>query len=254
MCLACSSTIGGALADPPHFRIIPLTLSIIVIICLCGVFCFGPLSLYLTWLGAVNRRNRPTVMAGTWDFVALIAGLSGFLIFGGGMLLALLQSSIRALFSGNFAAFHLAWEAEHLAWMVIALVYFLSVAGLVFFSLRSRIHSLSVYNMNRDQMELVIETTLAEMGLSATRFGNVWAQDHGIVSLDTFPGFRHATVRFLVSDERLREELERALRLRLSTVFMMPNPIAVWITSASMFCLFFALACVGLLWFIFFAG
>src|SRR5262245_15833948 len=78
-----------------------------------GVFCLTPLAMYLLWLAAVNRRDRPTVVSGVWDFIALVAGLSGFLIFGAPIAVLALQSNARYGLRGNFEQLRTAWNQEN---------------------------------------------------------------------------------------------------------------------------------------------
>jgi hypothetical protein len=208
----------------------------LLLILLSGVFCLAPLALYLSWLGSVNRRPRPTVVGGGWDFAWLLAGLSGFLLFGGGLLVAAVQSSVRYAFRGNWQRLQEVWGQEGPVWGVVALSYLLFVGGLAALVIASRLRTLSVYNIDRPSVESAIETALAEAGVPASRFGNVWSNGGPVVAIDFFSGLRHATVRLLSQDPRLREELERNLRQRLTAAAPADAPVATLLYSAAIGC------------------
>jgi hypothetical protein len=208
----------------------------LLVILLCGVFCLAPLALYLSWLGSINRRPRPTVVGGEWDFVWLLAGLSGFLLFGGGLLVAGLQSSVRYAARGNWQQVRDAWGQEGTAWVIVAAGYLLAVGGLSALVIASRLRTLTVFNIDRPEAEAAIDAALSEAGVSASRFGNVWSNDRPVVSIDAFAGLRHVSVRLLGPDPRAREELERALRQKLGAAPPSDAPVAAWLYSAAISC------------------
>lgn len=232
-----------------------MALQIIITSLLCGVFCLGPLALYLMWLGALNRRSRPTVVGGPWDFVALVAGLAGFLLFGGAVVLAGADTAARSALGGNWAQLRGAWGADRIVWFALTAGYLVFVGGFLAFGVWGRVRTLAVYNLTRERAETAVESVLAETGVPAARFGNVWATGGShVVAVDVFPGFRHVTVRLLASEPRVREELERGLRTRFEAVPVGDNPIAVWVTTAAVSCLIAALGCVLMLYYIFYAA
>src|SRR6187402_3974874 len=101
----------------------------ILVLCIAAVFCLVPLSIYLQWLALITRRDRPTVLSGQWDFVGLAAGLSGFVLFGGGLVLSLVQSNFRYWMRGNFESLRAAWGQEKVTWSLLALLYIAIVVG-----------------------------------------------------------------------------------------------------------------------------
>src|SRR5207249_4339098 len=105
------------------------------------------------WLTLITRRDRPTILYGKWDFAALLGGLSGFVLFGGGLLLLLLQSNFRFFVRGNFEALRDAWDQEHLAWSVTVGFYLLVVVGGSVLTLLSRRNMLVVYNVDPGRFE-----------------------------------------------------------------------------------------------------
>lgn len=224
-----------------------MLLPLIVTFCLCAVFCITPLALYLTWLGAVNKRSKTTVFGGGWDFILATAGLSGFLLFGGGVLVSALQSNLRFAARGNWQQLQQAWGEERLVWGLLAFGYLLLVGGAVLWNVLVRSRSLSVYNVARDPIELAIDEVLAGVGVPASRFGNVWADGRQLVQLDYFNAFRHASVKILTTDDRLAEELDRGLRKRLAEVPPADGQAAAWLISASITCLVTVLCAILLL-------
>lgn len=215
----------------------------LLVVLLCGAFGLAPLALYLSWLASVNRRPRPTVVGGGWDFVWLLGGLSGFLIYGGGLLVAGLQSNVRYAVRGNWQQVRDAWGHERITWAAIAVGYLLAVAGLAALVIASRLRTLSVFNIDRHEAEAAIDAALAEAGVSASRFGNVWSNDRPVVAIDAFTGLRHVSVRVLSPDPRAREELERALRPRLAAAPPAGAPVAAWLYSAAISCGVAVLCC-----------
>ena len=131
-------------------------LSFTLVFCLGAVFSLAPLAIYLLWLATLNRRLHPTVLAGGWDFAALLGGLAGFILFGGGLFLSLLQSNARILFRGNVEAMRDAWGQENVTWVVTVAVYLLIVVGSVLLTLASRRRTLVVYNVDPGQFEAAI--------------------------------------------------------------------------------------------------
>ena len=226
-----------------------MALPFIVILCLCGVFCLAPLSLYLAWLATVNRRQQPTVFGGGWDFACLLAGLSGFLVFGGGLLVAGLQSNFRYAARGNFQAVRAAWGEEGYVWGLIALGYLLVVAGAVALVVASRWRTLVVYNIDRERAEMVIGDALAEIGVNATRFGNIWGEGPGVIAIDALQGLRNVSVKVTTPDPRLAEELLRALRKRLPEAMAAEDSIAGAISTTSVACFVVMLCCMLLIGF-----
>src|ERR1051325_5142693 len=56
-----------------------------------------PLSTYLLILGLVNRRRSPLMVPGTWDFVGVLFGASGFILAGGWFLFYIIGNQSRSL-------------------------------------------------------------------------------------------------------------------------------------------------------------
>jgi len=210
-----------------------LSFNFILVVCLAAVCCLTPFALYLYWLSGVNRRPHPTVMCGAWDFTDLILGLSGFILFGGGLLLSLLQSNVRFLMRGNFEAVRAAWGQDRQTWAILAMLYALIVVGGVLFTLRARRRSLVVYNVE----PAVFESTLAEVfdtiGVPVERRGNEWVGGVPLLELEPFPAGNTVTVRWLSDDDRLFQEIERQLREAVVAISSGDNLSARWMMSGA---------------------
>ena len=206
----------------------------LLLICVGGVFCLAPLGLYLSWLAALNRRPRPTVLPGPWDFVALLCGLSGFLTAGGAVAFAGVMSNARILLRGNATQAWGVWTAEYVVWFLFAAGFILLVVGVVAGGAWVRAGSLSVYNLARPPAEAAVAAALSGCGLPAGRAGDRWGDAAGGVTVRTFDALRHVTVRVVGDDPRRREALARALARELAAAPADPtNLTAVWLGSAS---------------------
>ena len=209
-------------------------MALVVLICLGGVACLTPLAIYLWWVAGLNRRRRPVVVPAAWDFVALLAGLSGFLLFGGGVLVALAQSNARVVFRGNAERFQSAIDAEWRAWAVVASAYLLLMVGGIGLALLVRARGLAVYNIDRGRADAAVDAALADLGIPATRAGDLWSRAGAeLVEVRAFDGFRHVTVWLAADDLRLRQDIERAVRGRLASTAGADNPIVPYLSSAA---------------------
>src|SRR5207248_922882 len=133
-----------------------------------------PLALYLLWVALVTRRDRPTVISGPWDFAALVAGLSGFILFGGGLVLGLLQSNFRYWMRGNLEPLRAAWGNEKYTWLLLAFLYVMLVVGIVALTLASRLRWLVIYNIEPGVLETSVAEVFEHLGRPVERRGNTW--------------------------------------------------------------------------------
>lgn len=203
---------------------------------LAGVFSLAPLLLYLLWVSLLVRRRRPTVIAGHWDFAALLAGLSGFMLFGGGLLLFLLQSNVRFLIRGNFEALRDAWAKEYIAWLVTILLYALFVVGGSFLTLQSRRRSLVIYNVEPEQFEAMLIEVFDQLGRPVERRGNLFVGGLPLCEVDSFAAGKTATLRWVSDDRLLFQEVERHIREAVLPLGAVENPAARWLSTATVGC------------------
>lgn len=221
--------------------------SFILVVCLAAVFCLAPLALYLLWLTVLNRRSRPTIIRGSWDFAILLAGLSGFILVGGGLLLTLLQSNVRFWMRGNFEALRDAWGQEQFTWSLIVIAYLLVVVGGAVLALLARKRMLVVYNIEPAQFEAVLADVCEELGRPVERRGNLWVGGIPLFELEPFAAGQSVAVRWLSDDVRFFEEVERRLREVVQKLPSGDHPAARWLMTAAISCLLFLIFCTILL-------
>lgn len=220
----------------------------VLVVCLAGVFCLAPLSAYLLWLGTVNRRQRPTVVNGAWDFAALLLGLSGFLLYGGALLLSLLQSNVRYWMRGNLEALRDAWGQEKVAWSLVVAAYLVFVVGGAVVTLLARRRTLVVYNVEPGPFEATLAEVFDQIGRPAERRGNVWsAGAMPLCELEPFAAGQTVMLRWVADDRPLFQEVERHLRAAVTGLPTADTPAARWLMSGAVGSAVVAVACTGLL-------
>lgn len=228
-----------------------------VTICFSVLFCLAPASFYLCWLAGVNRRDKPTVVGGTWDFVGVLAALSGFLIAGGGLLLSLVSNNGQLFTDGNVDRLKMVFETQWMTWLSILIGYAALVGIAATVGAKGRKHWLAVYNLDADTAERVIDAALERSGLPARRQGDQWVEQtpggRRLVEAKTFHGTAHTTIRVVVPHDRQREEIERHLRSELAAAETGPGPAAPWFTSIAVGSVIIVVGIVGLIsYFVFF--
>jgi hypothetical protein len=221
----------------------------ILVVCLVAVFCLTPLALYLFRLALVTRRDHPTVISGQWDFVALVAGLSGFILFGGGLVLSLLQSNMRYWMRGNFESLRSAWGQDKVTWIILASIYVLLVIGIVGLTLASRRRSLVVYNVDPAAFEVTVLEVFEQLGRPIERRGNLWIGAEPLFELEPFAGGHTVTLRWVSDDRLLFQEVDRLLREALRNVLTDENATTRWLMAIAGGLGFWAVCCFGLLLF-----
>jgi hypothetical protein len=198
-----------------------------------AILCLTPLALYLFRFALITRREHPTVITGPWDFVALVVGLSGFILVGGGLLLSLLQSNMRYWMRGNLEAFRSAWIQDGPTWIILASIYILLVIGVVALTLASRRRSLVVYNVEPAVFEATVTEVFEHLGRQLERRGNMWLGEGPLFILEPFNGGNTVTLRWISGDETLFQEVERLLREALRSVTTDDNVASRWLMAAA---------------------
>ena len=212
-------------------------------LCFAGVFCLTPLAVYLLWLAAVNRRARPTAVSGTWDFIALVAGLSGFLLLGAPIAITALQSNARYWTRGNFEQLRSAWNQERVTWLIVAGGYVASVATAVAVGTIRRKNTLAVYAVDHEGLARTINDEVAVTFGPIPQTGYAW-EPH--VRLEPFAGMGHALVRIASPDAAKAVEFERRLRDAIPLVAPAARTPAAWIQIAAIGCAIGAICSLGL--------
>ncbi len=231
-----------------------MTVPFFLVVCFAGVFCLIPLSLYLFGLALLTRRDQPTVLSGPWDFAGLVAGLSGLILFGGGLVLALLQSNVRHLMRGNLESLRAAWGQEKATWLLLAGLYLVVVVGSIALTLAARRRSLVVYNIDPAAFEATLGEVFEHLGRPVERRGNLWVGGVPLFELDRFEAGRTVTLRWLAQDRTLFQEVERLLREAMSNHPSDENPASRWLMAAAGGLGFWAVFCLGLLLVYVFSG
>jgi hypothetical protein len=224
-----------------------LVLPFILAICLCGVFCLIPLAMYFMWLAQVTRREHPKPISGQWDFAALLLGLSGFIVFGGGLLLTLCQSNFRYWMRGNFEALRAVWIQERVTWTLLVVFYLLIVTGIAGLTLLARRRSVVVYNVEPAAFEALLAEVFDQLGRPVERRGRLWVGGTPLCAVDTFEAGRTVTLRWVSDDERLFEEVDRQLRAALATQSTGDNPASRWLMAGAVGSAATIACCFGLL-------
>ena len=208
-----------------------------MLVLLSAVACFAPLGAYLIVLGRHHRRPEVTVRSGRADFTLLLAGLSGFLLVLGIGVLSAAQSNARFLIRGNAAQIRAVFDEERNAWAVTAVGYLLAVAIPVGLTLHARRRTLAVTNIDWADLERTIDETTTELGLTTTRFGNVWSDGRDLIAADMNWSLHFAAVRLLTHDPRLAQELEIVLRKKLNAIEGPQGAVGLWLHTAGLTCL-----------------
>ena len=104
------------------------------------------------------------------DFLALVGGLSGFLLFGLLIFVTVVQSNTRYGLRGNGAQLRELWDREKGYWLATAGAYVGMVAAAVIVGYARRGRTLSVYGVDPDGTLAVIDGEVAWVaGYGATR-------------------------------------------------------------------------------------
>ncbi len=140
-----------------------------------------PLAVYCLYLSHLNGRSTPTLIAGSWDFGALLLGLSGFLVLSGPLFITLINSTWRALAYGGWANLRSIGRGEALAGTIMATGYFLILLGLIPLLVRSRRRVTAIYNVNVATVEPALVGVLDDLGYP-------WKREQGALLIGPKPG------------------------------------------------------------------
>ena len=136
-------------------------------------FLLPPLALYRLTLGWINRRPRPVLTAGTWDFAGVLFATSGFLLIGGPALLSSLDEKSRLFWLlGDAESSKTASGGNGIFWIAVRLGYFAVVAGGAAFTLWRCRRLTAVYNVDSREIFTALEQVFQNIGLNAQRTGD----------------------------------------------------------------------------------
>jgi hypothetical protein len=233
------------------------------------VFLF-PLALYSLALAYVNWSSRPVLVSGLWDCIALLFGLSGFLLF-----------TLPTLLFGGIARFIAILpgiegvDPEFRPWLVF-IAYYSAVACGMALLLAVRRHKTVIYNVDTELFRERLSQVLTSLGLDhvnlsgrliiapAEAFTTAPAPDqagaaitadpvhvhasrelpmkaftappggprYAEVSLDTFQMLCHVTLHWETYTPYFRREIEDRLERSLGDD-PVDNPAAAWLLGFS---------------------
>ncbi len=206
-----------------------------------------PLALYCMALSGVNRRERPALVRGSWDFVGVMCAASGMLLWTVPTLMTQLYRGAITTNPGldepqSFEVLLGHW------WIVWACYYGLLIAGAVLLLLlRSTVTA--IYNVDAEQVPRRLLDALRNLGYdfaqndqnqtmiapakSLTPGSGVAPAFTAAVEIEPFPGMAHATLHWYTGEKRLRDQVERELAKQLAQARPADNPASVWFLGAS---------------------
>jgi hypothetical protein len=164
------------------------------------VFLLPPLAFYLLVLGWINRRPRPVMMGGAWEFAGVLFALSGVLLIGGPAFLASVDEKsrwfwllgetepARASSAGSETQLGRPTPAELGAtepargwsdagwttnlWTIVRLLYLVVVAVGAGFILWGSRRLTSIYNVHAAALFTALELAFQRLGLATDRTGD----------------------------------------------------------------------------------
>ena len=134
-----------------------------------------PLAVYLLILGSINRRRRPLLVGGVWDFIGLLFAASGFLLFGGPAILSSLSERWRRRWLlGPAGGEGGGAEGLYEFWVFLSALYFVVVVAAAAWLLWRQRHLTAVYNISGDLLEEALGRACDRLGLNPVRSGNLF--------------------------------------------------------------------------------
>lgn len=102
---------------------------------------FLPVAIYLIWVGGISRHSRPSIVGGSWDFVALMFAGSGLVLVGlPAVITSIYETWRRYWLTGEGPIPYSSLEGSRWFWLFIWLVYFvmtLSISAILIYRKRS---------------------------------------------------------------------------------------------------------------------
>jgi hypothetical protein len=226
-------------------------LAVILSLCAAGVTATTPATLYFFWLHYLHRRGCSTVVSGRGDFLALLAGLSGFLLVGLILTVVMIttwwQAGGRIWDTSTFSAVRDNLGTGAWAWLGTTLGLASLLGVLAWRGLRRRRMQLSIYHATEKDADLALAEVCEKLGLSAMRTGQLWSDGRGLFEVTPFYAGRHLTITILAADPRLAEELLREIRSAFDGRAAGDSPLASWLLTAAASSLVTAFCFVGLI-------
>jgi len=212
-----------------------------------------PVGIYCLILGALNRRDRPVLVSGRWDFAGVLLAASGFLLFVGPAVLTSLHERWRFYWlMGQTGGAEGEGGVGYSLWVAAWYGYYVVVVAGSAWMLNRRGEFTAVYNVDRAVLEVALARVLERIGATWRRAGNFFflkpeplssTVGHGpTLQVESFAALHHATLRWRGVDEASRQDIERELDEVLSGMPASSNAVAAWFTSLGASMLFVAFA------------
>ena len=197
-----------------------------------------PLGVYLLILGRVNQRYRPLMVSGVWDAITLLAGLSGFFLLAGPVVLTSLQERWRRLWLMGDRAVLESLDVYQPGWILAASGYFLAVVCVAGWIL-SRSRPLTVvYNLEpgdfRELFTQACEQADVRCEPASGGYQLAHAEQGGLVSVDRMGSLKNVTLCWSADALPLRERVETQLREVLAAYETPDHWAGLWITLAGL--------------------
>jgi hypothetical protein len=201
------------------------------------IVCFAPLGFYFVGLSRLHRQPQVVVWSARADFLALLAGLVGFLLCTGLVWVAACDRQVLAALSSQPEQWKVLLSVDR--WLGYSILAgYLGLLGLMIgLSWRARSGQLTVYNIEWEPFTKILDETLAELGFTAHRFGYEWSDGRPLVSAEPQWSWDTISVRWLTTEPRLQEEFILTLRQKLARARTADGPIAVWLQTVGVTCL-----------------
>jgi hypothetical protein len=223
----------------------------------------SPLGLYCLALAYVNRSQRPILVPGIWDLLALLFGLSGFLLWTLPYILVVVVARALSALGRVDLVMAPIWQAP------LLFAYYLAVAVWAIALLRARRNKTNIYNVDTERFADRLADALAELRLDCTmEYGRLviapveafsptvsdaimsaplrvigspakrlivppGGPRYADLSVDTFPTLSHVTLQWDQCEVPFRREIEHRLGQTLRTVPALENPSAGWLLGFS---------------------
>jgi hypothetical protein len=210
-----------------------------------------PLGIYCLILGVLNRRDRPLLVSGPWDFAGVLFGASGLLLF-------VVPFGVLPTLHEMWQYYWLFGQTRDLSynlWLAVWYLYYgIVVSGAAYLLWRRRCQT-AIYNVELSSLEVALARVLERLDMNWTREDNHFffrpdgkrsLQSEAVapvplptaalaysveLEVESFPALSHATLRWHEAEEPLRQDVERELRKVLAGMPTRFNMASGWFLS-----------------------
>ena len=202
-----------------------------------------PVAIYCLVLAILNRRWRPTMVAGFIDCLGMLLAGSGFLLGAGpGLLDAFFTRRLQTFPLDPAADLTATMRELWLSWWIVWVCYFVAVLAGAASMLLWRRHVTVIYNVEPGAFEDLFRRLCGQVGLAISAQGQRWLllnrHDTPVaeVDLEAFAAMCHVTLHWHRYPQDLRRELEDALEQHLAEARAVDNPAAGWFLALAAIC------------------